>query len=64
MSERAGASPAPVRSLNSIEASVNDLSATLIARLVTVTPGARPCGTFTICGTFGRRAAEEAETAE
>ena len=36
MSERqAAAPPAPVRSLNLVEASVDDLSAMLIARLVT-----------------------------
>jgi hypothetical protein len=50
MSEQAGAPSAPVRSLNVLEASVDDLSSMLIARLMTT---ARGCGTFS-CGTFGR----------
>jgi hypothetical protein len=60
MSEHAGAPSAPVRSLNLLEASVDDLSSMLIARLVTT---ARGCGTFS-CGTFGRPPVREAETAE
>ena len=54
----ATAPPAPVRSLNLVEASVDDLSAMLIARLVTGVRGG--CGTFS-CGTYGRVAAAEAE---
>jgi len=51
MSE-AGAPPAPaVRSLNLLEASVDDLSSMLMARLVTSARSG--CGTFS-CGTFGR----------
>jgi hypothetical protein len=61
MSEGTGAPPAPARSLNLLDASVDDLSAMLFARLVTARSG---CGTFTICGTFGRPVLEEAETAE
>jgi hypothetical protein len=49
---------APVRSLNLLEASADDLSAMLIARLVTGVRGG--CGTFS-CGTFGRPVLE-AET--
>jgi hypothetical protein len=57
----ATAPPAPARSLNLLEASADDLSAMLIARLVTTNRGG--CGTFS-CGTFGRvRQAQEAETA-
>jgi hypothetical protein len=58
MSEQTGALPAAVRSLNLLEASVDDLSAVLIARLVTAAHG---CGTFS-CGTFRGRPLE-AETA-
>jgi hypothetical protein len=61
MSEHRGAPPAPARSLNLLEASADDLSAMLIARLVTGVRGG--CGTFS-CGTYGRRfVAAEAETA-
>ncbi len=59
MSERGGAPPAPARSLNLLEASADDLSAMLIARLVTGFRGG--CGTFS-CGTFGRRPVLEAGT--
>ena len=61
MSERGGAPPAPARSLNLLEASADDLSAMLIARLVTSVRGG--CGTFS-CGTYGVRRAVEEETAE
>jgi hypothetical protein len=57
MSQTTGAPPAPVRSLNLLEASADDLSAMLMARLVTTARGG--CGTFS-CGTFGRRAQEAA----
>jgi hypothetical protein len=63
MSERqTAAPPVPARSLNLLDASVDDLSATLIARLVTGVRGG--CGTFS-CGTFGRvRQAQESEAAD
>jgi hypothetical protein len=62
MSERqAAAPPVPARSLNLVEASVDDLSAMLIARLVTSVRGGG-CGTFS-CGTYGRPVAQ-AQTEE
>ena len=54
MSEAGGAVQAPARSLNLVDASAEDLSAMLVARLVT---RARGCGTFS-CGTYSERAAE------
>ena len=52
MSQTREAPPVPARSLNLLEASVDDLSAMLMARLVT---GVRSgCGTFS-CGTYSRR---------
>jgi hypothetical protein len=58
MSEQRGAPRAPVRHLNVAELSVDDLAALLIGRLVTARSD---CGIN--CGTYTRRALEEAETA-
>ena len=56
MSEAGGAVQAPARSLNLVDASAEDLSAMLVARLATVTRQFS-CGSFS-CGTYSERAAE------
>jgi hypothetical protein len=61
MSEQTGAPPVPVRSLNVLEASVDELSAVLIGRLVTSSLREFGCSGFS-CGTFSSRRAAAAET--
>jgi hypothetical protein len=48
------------RSLNVLEASIEDLSAVLMGRLITARSG---CGTFS-CGTFSRRLEAEEEATQ